>query len=429
MRERKVGRNDPCPCGSGAKYKKCHGRIDNGEALRGIPGFAAQEADAVKVIYYPTGEIWLVGSPGMSLYGMCESVGLEKVTACPLLHMASVSVDVPAYVPIQDGCFTVRLASGESEVTLSKKRRGQEQFSSLNTTALPYFTNLVIRRQGLVQDPIALVREVLRYLDDFSELMDTGLGTLSEIDRLSVAVFYFGQDGPGTPVARSIYPLTGEVRLLDHRKAVKLTSDLQIALNRYRLQLAAIGTETGRRTEGEPFAARVLAVLHDFAFFGRQHPEALQQLDEESIRDLCLVPFKAIFRRAEGEVFNFNGKSDIKIVNPENRYEYGIIEFKWWRGRTSFQELFSQLVREHTTGQEALLFSAVLCRNLDVSHVKEEIVAELNAQPETVGVSPDRRIVQSSEIFFPSTVRIREHLIPLTVCLINLYFENVRGHK
>jgi preprotein translocase subunit SecA len=24
-RERKVGRNDPCPCGSGKKYKKCHG--------------------------------------------------------------------------------------------------------------------------------------------------------------------------------------------------------------------------------------------------------------------------------------------------------------------------------------------------------------------------------------------------------------------
>jgi preprotein translocase subunit SecA len=23
--EPKVGRNDPCPCGSGRKYKKCHG--------------------------------------------------------------------------------------------------------------------------------------------------------------------------------------------------------------------------------------------------------------------------------------------------------------------------------------------------------------------------------------------------------------------
>jgi preprotein translocase subunit SecA len=23
----KVGRNDPCPCGSGKKYKACHGRV------------------------------------------------------------------------------------------------------------------------------------------------------------------------------------------------------------------------------------------------------------------------------------------------------------------------------------------------------------------------------------------------------------------
>jgi preprotein translocase subunit SecA len=24
--EKKVGRNDPCPCGSGKKYKNCHGQ-------------------------------------------------------------------------------------------------------------------------------------------------------------------------------------------------------------------------------------------------------------------------------------------------------------------------------------------------------------------------------------------------------------------
>ncbi|MDE2461222.1 MAG: SEC-C domain-containing protein, partial [Gammaproteobacteria bacterium] len=24
---RKVGRNEPCPCGSGLKYKQCHGRL------------------------------------------------------------------------------------------------------------------------------------------------------------------------------------------------------------------------------------------------------------------------------------------------------------------------------------------------------------------------------------------------------------------
>jgi len=22
----KIGRNDPCPCGSGKKYKRCHGK-------------------------------------------------------------------------------------------------------------------------------------------------------------------------------------------------------------------------------------------------------------------------------------------------------------------------------------------------------------------------------------------------------------------
>jgi preprotein translocase subunit SecA len=30
----RVGRNDPCPCGSGKKYKKCHMPIDEGVESR-----------------------------------------------------------------------------------------------------------------------------------------------------------------------------------------------------------------------------------------------------------------------------------------------------------------------------------------------------------------------------------------------------------
>ena len=26
--EKKVGRNEPCPCGSGKKYKNCHGKLE-----------------------------------------------------------------------------------------------------------------------------------------------------------------------------------------------------------------------------------------------------------------------------------------------------------------------------------------------------------------------------------------------------------------
>ena len=32
IRVAKVGRNDPCPCGSGKKYKKCHGATPAGNA-------------------------------------------------------------------------------------------------------------------------------------------------------------------------------------------------------------------------------------------------------------------------------------------------------------------------------------------------------------------------------------------------------------
>ncbi len=31
VKKKKVGRNDPCPCGSGKKYKNCHGRFENSE--------------------------------------------------------------------------------------------------------------------------------------------------------------------------------------------------------------------------------------------------------------------------------------------------------------------------------------------------------------------------------------------------------------
>ena len=36
----KVGRNDPCPCGSGKKYKKCHGAgaAEGGKVVHGARG-------------------------------------------------------------------------------------------------------------------------------------------------------------------------------------------------------------------------------------------------------------------------------------------------------------------------------------------------------------------------------------------------------
>lgn len=65
---RKIGRNDPCPCGSGKKFKKCHmgredelsiGRADISEEMSamitGLPkvsyGRAREMADALDILY------------------------------------------------------------------------------------------------------------------------------------------------------------------------------------------------------------------------------------------------------------------------------------------------------------------------------------------------------------------------------------------
>jgi hypothetical protein len=38
IRREKIGRNDPCPCGSGKKYKKCHGAGSSGAGGSGAAG-------------------------------------------------------------------------------------------------------------------------------------------------------------------------------------------------------------------------------------------------------------------------------------------------------------------------------------------------------------------------------------------------------
>ena len=36
--DKKVGRNEPCPCGSGKKFKKCHGALQRRELAHRSPG-------------------------------------------------------------------------------------------------------------------------------------------------------------------------------------------------------------------------------------------------------------------------------------------------------------------------------------------------------------------------------------------------------
>ena len=44
----KIGRNDPCPCGSGKKYKQCHGRAKKSAKSTAGNGAAAQSSQKKK---------------------------------------------------------------------------------------------------------------------------------------------------------------------------------------------------------------------------------------------------------------------------------------------------------------------------------------------------------------------------------------------
>jgi hypothetical protein len=177
------------------------------------------------------------------------------------------------------------------------------------------------------------------------------------------------------------------------------------------------------------FHETLVEIFHRFAFFCRQHPATLGKLSEEEIRDLCLINLKVQFGSAEGEACNFNGKTDVKITNPKNIYEFAVAEFKWWRGQNSFREVYSQCVREHATGQETLLFILVLSSNFDAKHVFEKTIELCRREPETAQLNDIEKIVRSSEKFCAGKVKVRDREIPLILGLIDLYFNNVREGK
>lgn len=186
-----------------------------------------------------------------------------------------------------------------------------------------------------------------------------------------------------------------------------------------------------QKEELEPLAfhEKLLEIFHRFAFFGRQHSEVLGRLGEEELRSLCLVNLKVQFSSAEGEAFNFNGKTDIKVSNPKNPYEFSVAEFKWWRGQDSFREVYSQCVREHATGQEMSLFILVLSSNVDTKQVFDSTVELCRKEPETVYLNDIEKIVPSNERFCAGKVKVRGREIPLILGLIDLYFKNVREIK
>ena len=178
------------------------------------------------------------------------------------------------------------------------------------------------------------------------------------------------------------------------------------------------------RVTRSAFAEKVFISIHDFCFYCRQHPSALNLLDEEQIRDLFLIIVKTIFMNAEGEPFHYDGKLDFKITNPENRYEIITGEFKWWRGDNSAEEFFHQAVRKHSTGQELEIYTIILSRNKDAHSVYKKLVEIYSSRKEIVANSFEKvQPKNSRELFGKFMLSIRGNQIPLYLCLSDLFYQ------
>ncbi len=172
------------------------------------------------------------------------------------------------------------------------------------------------------------------------------------------------------------------------------------------------------------FCEKVFRLIHDFSFYGKQSARALNDMSEEFIRDILLLPVRHVYPSTGGEVFNYDGKSDFKIINPDNKYEYIIGELKWWRGILSFKDVYHQATKKHVTGQEKQIYILVLSRNLDCESVKESIRNYLSSIDtfDMSGWSEDIVPEGSGEIFIKSSVGVRNKRIPLIIGIVDLYF-------
>jgi hypothetical protein len=387
-----------------------------------------------------------LGGPGLTLAMPIETVGdLAPVMANPDNHIAALCVDLPFLLPIDNGRYDVLLSDRPVLMFHERRERGSEEFSTLDTTQLPYFSHLQIQMRPFVDyatgPPLGnggsfaqryksynIVIEVLEKLDEFLRI-DTRLRAFEGGPlRLSYRIGYFLREEPPIQVAESIYLTSEPVRIQSPESGPYIDSEALRAYLSQRVKIAAfakqvIEPELARRT----FRQRVFLALHDFCFYCRQHPRAIGNLEEEQIRDLFLVVVKCLFEGGEGETFHFDGKLDYKIINPDNKYEFVTGELKWWRGPASAVELYHQGVRKHATGQEAEIHLVMLNLNKDVRIMAEEYRKSIEAEPETKAevLLHSQLPPGSRERFLSTIVEIRGHSVPLIAAVADLWHERL----
>lgn len=379
---------------------------------------------AGQVIYYPTGETYGIGGPGSTIHASLVMEGNNRaVEANRDRYWALFEFDLPTKLPLGDQQWTVPFDGTELKVRLLPKARGDELWSSLNTTTLPEFTRVWIKAVPTFT-PAKLqtaAETVLENIDLLLMAVDRPMLPLSARHGLSLRAGFYQRPGRDKQISTAIVPLTGEVRY-DSPSPVPVTTEVQNRLDRLRGEIL---TFVSGQPRADNFLQQIRRIIHDFSFFGRQHPDSLGRLTEPILRDLLLVVLKHFFP-AEGEAYHQFGKSDVKVVNPGNRYEFAVIELKVWRGQDSIRELLKQAFEDHVTGQEALVVCVVLSHNKDFIAIVDQVRELVDGHSQTIGQLSRVLYKGSREVLYESCVRIWGNDVPLLVSCVSLHDTSAR---
>ncbi|MDH4764121.1 hypothetical protein OMP44_14585 [Pseudomonas sp. CBMAI 2609] len=109
-----------------------------------------------------------------------------------------------------------------------------------------------------------------------------------------------------------------------------------------------------------------------------QSSSRTRKLDEESLRDLFLVPLNAHFGTATGEAFNYQGKTDVLIRHQQGNLF--VAEFKVWRGDKNFLATIDQLL-SYLTWRDTKTAIVIFNRNADFTSVVDKIRTLVKLHP------------------------------------------------
>lgn len=430
---KKTGRNDPCPCGSGLKYKKCHGKIEQTSTDQ----FLDLPLDQGLIVKDYTGEnveTMTLGSPGALISHFVQVVGTTKnLNENPGLYYIVLNVDIPTLLPlIDDEQYTINFEEEQYIFFHKTKKRGEEFYSTLDSTKLPFFSTIQIQGRSFddsVPQPemspksYRLILHILNMINEFSGSKYSL--SLEKEPRLSYHMLYFeeGVFPNGNPFAKATYPYSGliEIKGPESKKNIDDSALKTFLSERFKVQTYSL-KEIVPGIIGKSFEDKVFLSAHDFSFYCSQHPKSLSKLDEEEIRDLYLVVLKNVFTFAEGEAYNYNGRLDYKITHKTNKYQFISGEFKIWGGEQSIIEAFDQVARIHNSGQENELYIIMINKNKNLPSVRKKIKESIEKEPEYIQLLEEKRIPNGSfQSFDRYLLEIRSRKVPLTIGLVDLY--------